>query len=291
MGNTFKINNSNEILDYNTPNSEKSNNSIINICIPSFDKTLKKDTKQQKIKNVNAITEIITDQSDKKIAPPKTLEMKVNIKPVFPSVKLIIPNNLDVVSPRKSINILETFSPPPSPNNLTIIPSPKPTISTMKISLPNTLNDTIESDNISLMSPPPTPVNLDIISPKPQLQTIKKPLSVILEENGIQNINTIICNLKTIRGIKQGDKLCVSYSGELSIDTSYMPFLTRTLYGNNRNVTIDEVVKTINNGKKLFCYYPYLTNLYDTMLNKGINNLILTYKDNETIQQQLNGLI
>jgi hypothetical protein len=105
------------------------------------------------------------------------------------------------------------------------------------------------------------------------------------------NINTIVCNLEIIRSIKQGDKLCVSYNGELSIDTSYVPFLTRALYGNNRHVTIDVVINTVIRGKRLFEYYPNLEQYYDNMLKTGINNLIATYHGADSIQQQLRELI
>lgn len=87
----------------------------------------------------------------------------------------------------------------------------------------------------------------------------------------------LIDNLIVIQNIKVGDKLCVTYDGILSIDNSYIPFITRTLYGNNKNVTIDAITQVIEKGKRYRKKYKYIDELFNSQLILGLVNLSNTY--------------
>ena len=106
----------------------------------------------------------------------------------------------------------------------------------------------------------------------------------------IENLDLLVNNLKIIQNIKIGDKLCVTNGGELSIDNSNIPFITRTLYGNNRHITIDAVINTISKGNMIKHKYSSINLMYNSNLIRGINNLAITYQDNIDIYNKIDKL-
>jgi hypothetical protein len=96
----------------------------------------------------------------------------------------------------------------------------------------------------------------------------------------------LVSNLDIIRHIDPNNKLCVDHCGKLSIDTSYLKSITRYLYGNNRTITINHVISTIdtalilrNNGHM------------DEKLITGLNNLAETYSDSNDVRDKIRKLI
>lgn len=108
-------------------------------------------------------------------------------------------------------------------------------------------------------------------------------------------------NLKVIREINVNDKLCVDNNGELSVDISYLPSLTRKITGNNRNVTMDRVHETINiarellnkyaNDERYTNEYSELNNLFDHKLVAGLKNLSETYASYEDVKNKIDLII
>jgi hypothetical protein len=94
-------------------------------------------------------------------------------------------------------------------------------------------------------------------------------------------------NLKVLRKIKVNDKLCVSAKGELSIDTSYIPSLTRTLTGNNKMKTLERIDETIKMAKLIRRKVKPIRDLMDKPLAIGIRNLAETYAGSDKIRSTL----
>ncbi|VBB18806.1 hypothetical protein YASMINEVIRUS_1338 [Yasminevirus sp. GU-2018] len=97
-------------------------------------------------------------------------------------------------------------------------------------------------------------------------------------------------NLRVIRDIKVNDKLCVGAKGELSIDTSYIPSVTRTLTGNNKVVTIDRIDETIKIAKQLKRRVKPIREVMDSFLVTGIRNLAETYSGTEEFKKKLESI-
>lgn len=96
-------------------------------------------------------------------------------------------------------------------------------------------------------------------------------------------------NLKVIRNIKPNDKLRVSSIGELSIEQSYIPSLTRTLTGNNKIVTIARIDETIKIAKQLR-KISQIKQLLDDQLASGLRNLGVTYANDDVFKDKLESI-
>lgn len=96
-------------------------------------------------------------------------------------------------------------------------------------------------------------------------------------------------NLKIIRSIKPNDKLRVSSTGELSIEQSYLPSVTRTLTGNNKIVTVTRIDDTIKVAKQLR-KIPQIKQLLDDQLATGLRNLAITYTNDDVFKEKLESL-
>jgi hypothetical protein len=124
-------------------------------------------------------------------------------------------------------------------------------------------------------------------------------LDLFTEENliieNVDRVNEvskrIFENLKVIRKIKVGDKLCVTVNGVLSIDQSYIPSVSRTLTGNNKNNTIEQVIETISLAKDYKLKVKEIKKLMDNKLKNGLTNLASTYYNNEELNQKIKILI
>lgn len=96
-------------------------------------------------------------------------------------------------------------------------------------------------------------------------------------------------NLRVIRSIKPNEKLRVSSTGELSIDQSYLPSVTRILTGNSKIITvqrIDETLKVARQLKKI----PPIKQMLDDQLAVGLRNLAITYASDEASRNKLESL-
>lgn len=87
-------------------------------------------------------------------------------------------------------------------------------------------------------------------------------------------------NLLVLRDVKIHDKLRVSSKGELSIDSSYIPSITRAITGNNKVVTVEQVEETVKTAKKLK-YMQTIRDCINDKLIQGIRNLAQTYENTE----------
>lgn len=87
-------------------------------------------------------------------------------------------------------------------------------------------------------------------------------------------------NLLVLRDVKIHDKLRVSSKGELSIDSSYIPSITRAITGNNKVVTVEQVEETVKTARKLK-YMQTIRDCINDKLIQGIRNLAQTYENTE----------
>jgi hypothetical protein len=100
----------------------------------------------------------------------------------------------------------------------------------------------------------------------------------------------LICeNLEVIRSIKPYNKLRVSSAGELSIDQSYVPSVTRKLTGNNKMVTIAQITETIRLAKQ-YQIIPQSKQSETDPLEIGLCNLAITYAYDDVCKDMLENL-
>jgi hypothetical protein len=111
--------------------------------------------------------------------------------------------------------------------------------------------------------------------------------STIIEEK----YKKLVSNLNTIRNIEPNNKLCVTIGGKLSIDNSYVKSITRFLYGNNRAITLDHVISTVNMALILRNELHWLRNFTDDKLVFGLNNLAETYSDSDDVKAKIHKLV
>ena len=254
MGNSMKKS-SKTIKNISNVSHPPYTDDITTKCMPSifsFNRK-KKDSVKQHIQDItSAFTSDIS-----------SLDTKFDIEPV-----LIIPNPTTYIKPEPIISehISDIKEPEPIiPDHISDIKEPEPII-------PKHISDTLV---VGKLSP--------IIESKEET----KNTNYIIKEKHRQ----LVDNIRVIQTIKVGDKLCITYGGDLSIDVSYVPFITRTLYGNNKNVTIDAVSEIILKGNKIRQRYIYINNLYNDKLIMGLTNLATTYKDKHDIHAKINVLI
>jgi hypothetical protein len=158
-------------------------------------------------------------------------------------------------------------------------------------------SDILESENKILSLNKMTNDSLESMSDT--ISDIHLDLDLFTEENliieNVDRVNEvskrIFENLKVIRKIKVGDKLCVTVNGVLSIDQSYIPSVSRTLTGNNKNNTIEQVIETISLAKDYKLKVKEIKKLMDNKLKNGLTNLASTYYNNEELNQKIKILI
>ena len=103
----------------------------------------------------------------------------------------------------------------------------------------------------------------------------------------INNYDTIYHNLNEIRNIQVGNKLHVSIDDKLSIDNAGLQALSRYIYGDTRQKTLECINRTIKKAIKIDCFEL----LMDDKFIFGLNNLSITYKNDENFSAQIQELI
>lgn len=134
-------------------------------------------------------------------------------------------------------------------------------------------------------------------------------------------ITNVLYKLTILSYIKQGDKLYCNDESNIFIDNSYIPFLSRYLFNQNRNITTKSLLDIINdtiyitdfvyrnelslqknekekNDRQLRTFFKesndkILKQFYVKMISSlnGINNLKLTYNNDMSIKTNLDLII
>ena len=134
-------------------------------------------------------------------------------------------------------------------------------------------------------------------------------------------ITNVLYKLTILSYIKQGDKLYCNDESNIFIDNSYIPFLSRYLFNQNRNITTKSLLEIINdtiyitdfvyrnelslqknekekNDRQLRTFFKesndkILKQFYVKMISSlnGINNLKLTYNNDMSIKTTLDLII
>lgn len=162
----------------------------------------------------------------------------------------------------------------PNPN-----PSPKPDIVIdikQDVSAINIFDD-ITQDIIK-----DTTIEYDYVSPFSHKTCVNSFDDII-----INNYDTIYHNLNVIRNIQIGNKLHVSIDDRLSIDNAGLQALSRYIYGDTRQKTLECINRTIKKAIKIDCFEL----LIDDEFIFGLNNLSNTYKNDENFNVQIQELI
>lgn len=113
----------------------------------------------------------------------------------------------------------------------------------------------------------------------------KEPIEESDDLSGIYKI--LYDNIMVLRELKYGEKLCVNEKGEISVDNSYIPSLSRTLSGNGKRTTLERVEETIKTAILIRKKNRIIRKVLDDRLKHGIMNLSHTYEAYPEISRRL----
>ena len=110
---------------------------------------------------------------------------------------------------------------------------------------------------------------------------------LMFDINFITEYDMIYHNINVIKNVKENDKLVVRNNNKLYIDNTNILPLRRYINGDNRYKTIECLNNTIQKATK----NNSVISFFDENVIIGLNNLMITYKNDENIMIQIINLI